>query len=242
MDFLDDLFLLSLLDAIAVALLIAAWIGIGLLIEHPGRRRPSVTVLMADYRRDWMREFVRRDPRIFDAQMLGSLRQGTSFFASTCILAIGGVLALVGNTDGLTGVADELPLDQLPTVIWQIKLILVALFLTNAFLKFVWANRLFGYCAVVMAAVPNDPEDPIAYARAAQAGEINIRAAWNFNRGLRSIYFALGSLAWLLGPVPLLLATALTTYILWEREFASRPRRILVEPPAATGPEDAPQP
>ena len=233
MDFLDRLQLLTLLDYLALGLILAAWFGIGLLIEHPGRRRPSVTVLMAQHQRDWMQEFVTREPRIFDAQILGSLRQATSFFASTCILAIGGVLALVGNSERLLGVAEDLTLESLPEVIWQLKLVLVALFLTNAFLKFVWANRLFGYCSVVMAAVPNDTANPLAMARAAQAGEINIRAALNFNRGLRSIYFALGSLAWLLGPVPLLLATALTTWILWAREFASRPRKILIEPPAA---------
>jgi uncharacterized membrane protein len=57
---------------------------------------------------------------------------------------------------------------------------------------------------------------------------LNIRAAWNFNRGLRSLYFALSSLAWLLGPIPLLLATALTLWVLWEREFASLPRQIIL--------------
>ncbi len=37
---------------------------------------------------------------------------------------------------------------------------------------------------------------------------MNITAARSFNRGLRSIYFALAALAWLLGPVPLLAVTA----------------------------------
>jgi len=229
MGFYERLGGFTQLDAVAVSLLIICWIGIGILIEHSGRRRPSVTVLMADYRRAWMRQMVTRQPRIFDAQTLASLRQSTSFFASTSILALGGILALIGNTERLILVARDLTLEGAPATIWQIKLLLVALFLTNSFLKFVWANRLFGYCAVVMAAVLNDPADPLAYPRAAQAGELNIRAAWNFNRGLRSIYFALGTLAWLLGPWMLLVATAVTLWILWSREFASRPRSILID-------------
>ena len=81
--------------------------AVGWFIEHPPKTRPSVTVLMSQKRRDWMEVFIHRDPRIFDAQILASLRQGTSFFASTCILAIGGVLALAKNTDPLVGVAQE---------------------------------------------------------------------------------------------------------------------------------------
>ena len=231
MELLPRLSLLSPLDLAAVDLLIASWIGIGHLIENPGPRWPSVTVLMAAFRRDWMREMVRREPRIFDAQILGSLRQGTSFFASTCIIAIGALLALIGNGERFEGVVEELTQADAPAVVWQVKLILVTLFLTNAFLRFVWANRVFGYCAVVMAAVPNDPDDPNALPRAAQAAELNIRAAANFNRGLRSIYFALGTLAWLLGPVPLLLATLITLWTLGRREIASTQRKTLTDPP-----------
>lgn len=216
------------LDLAALATLLLCWAGIGWWIENPGTRHPSVTVLMAEYRREWMRQFVARDVRIFDSQILASLRQGTSFFASTCLLAVGGVLALVGNIAPLEDVAEGLTVSQAPALVWQIKLMLVAFFLGHAFLKFVWANRIFGYCAVIMGAVPNDPSDPKALDRAAKAGELNIRAAWNFNRGLRSMYFALGSSAWLLGPVALLVATAIVFGLLWTREFASVPRKVIL--------------
>ncbi len=79
-----------------------------------------------------------------------------------------------------------------------------------------------------MASVPNDTSDA-AYARAAQAAEINIHAVRNFNRGLRSVYFALAALAWLLGPIPLMIATALTLVTLWRREFASHSRGVLLK-------------
>jgi uncharacterized membrane protein len=81
----------------------------------------------------------------------------------------------------------------------------------------------------MMAAVPNDPKDPVAYPRAAQAAELNIRAAINFNRGLRAMYFALGALAWLLGPIALMLSTFVVVWVVWSREFASLPRSILLK-------------
>jgi len=220
--------LLTPLDVIALGLMLTSFWLLGWRIEHPGAKQPSVTIIMAEYRRDWMRQMVTREPRIFDAAILTSLRQGTSFFASACMIAIGALLAAMGNADRFKDVAAELALEGGSTTLWQLKLILVVLFLTHAFLKFVWANRLFGYCAVVMAAVPNEIGHELAYPRALQAAEINIRAAWNFNRGLRAIYYALGCLAWLLGPYGLMVATAMVSYLIWEREFSSRPREILM--------------
>ena len=219
---------LGALDIIALTLIIGAWLVLSWLIEHPPAHRPSVTVLAAQRRRDWMKVFVTREPRIFDSQILSSLRQGTSFFASTSIFAIGGVLALIGNTEPLRGVAAEVMVVETPVLIWQIKLGLVTLFLVTAFLKFVWSNRVFGYCSVVMAAVPQDPDHPDAYPLAAQAGELNVRAAMNFNRGLRAMYFALGALAWLIGAWAMILATLIVGWTIWSREFASLPRRILL--------------
>lgn len=242
MDISTRLSFFSALDAIALALFLLAWVGISWIIENPPAARPSVTVLMAGYRREWMRQFVTRQPRIFDATVIDSLRQATSFYASACMIAIGGGLALIGNAERLLGVASDLSLSESPIVVWEMKLILVVLMTVNAFLKFVWAHRLFGYCAVLMAAVPNDITDPRAYVEAARAAEININAARGFNRGMRSVYFSLAALGWLLGPALLVLATVVVSATLIRRDFASQSRQALldhaprVEPPLPPSP------
>jgi uncharacterized membrane protein len=218
------------LDYAAVLILLISWALIGYLIDNAGDKRPSVSNLMAQYRREWMIQMINRDPRIFDAQILASLRQGTSFFASATMIAIGGCLALLGNTEQLTGIARDLTLESDPNIVWDVKILIILVFLANAFLKFVWSNRLFGYCAVLIASVPNDPEHPEALPRAKQAGEINITGARSFNRGLRSVYFALASAAWLLGPEALIIATLITCIILFRREFASQSHKILMQP------------
>ena len=214
-------------DLIAVAAYILLWVASGWIIENPPARFPSVTVIMKQYRRDWMGEFVTRQPRIFDATLIDSLRQGTAFFASACMIAIGGGVALIGNSDRVEGLAADLTLGQAGPLI-EMKIILVIAFLANALLKFIWAHRLFGYCSILMAAVPNEPSDPLAFHRAGQAAEINITAARSFNRGLKSIYFALAALGWLLGPWGLLVGTALATGILLRREFASHSRKVIL--------------
>lgn len=222
------------LDAAAAALTILLWLVIGRVIEHPPAARPSVSYLIQDYRREWMRQFLTRPSRIFDATIIDSLRQGTAFFASASMIAIGGGVALIGNPATIVGLAQDLTLPA-PASDLQLRVLLVIAFLSNALLKFIWSNRLFGYCAILMASAPNDPDDPLAAHRAAQAAEINITAAKSFNRGLRSIYFALGALGWLAGPYALIATTLVASGILLRREFASASRQIILDEVPATG-------
>jgi uncharacterized membrane protein len=229
MTFVERLSHFDPLDFIAVFTILAIWQAVGWRIEHPSARKQSVSKIMAEYRREWMRQMVTREPRIFDAQIVSALRQGTSFFASTCVIAIGGCLALIGNADGLVDVAEELAATASPKIVWKIKILLIVAFLTDAFLKFVWSNRLFGYCSVLMGAVPNDPNHADAPRMAAKAGELNVTAARSFNRGLRAVYFGLASVAWLAGPLALIGAALLTLVIIWRREFASQSREVLLE-------------
>lgn len=234
MIWIDRLQMFSALDYAALAGLLAGWIWIGWRIENPPPGRPSVAEIMSDFRRDWMRQMVTRQPRIFDAQLVSTLRQGTAFFASATMIALGGGLALIGNPEQVAGLASHLALQGAPEIVWEIKLLVTLLLLASAFLKFVWAHRLFGYCSVLMAAVPNDPEDELALPRASQAAELNITAARSFNRGLRTTYFSLASAAWLLGPEALIAATVLTLAMLYRREFASQSRSVLLKVPPDT--------
>lgn len=224
-----NLALFTPLDVAAFAVLVLLWCVIGWRIENPAAQKPSTSSIMAGYRRKWMSEMIARDVRIFDAQTMGTLRQGTSFFASTSVIAIGGTLALIGNADQLAGVAQDLTEAAAPRIVWEMKLLVIVGFLTNAFLKFVWANRLFGYCSVVVGAAPNDPNEPSAPSFARKAAELNISAARSFNRGLRAIYFGLAAVAWLAGAIPLIIAAFVTCGVIWRREFASTSRKVLLE-------------
>lgn len=219
------------LDFIAVLAILLAWAMTTHLIENPTKNRPSVSRLMAFYRQEWMVHYVAREVRVFDAQIMGNLRQSTAFFASSSMIAIGGLVALIGNTDQIAGVTEDLTQTAEPASVLGLKLVLVLLFIGNAFLKFVWSHRLFGYCSVLMAAVPNDAKDPTALSRAKKAGTINITASRSFNRGVRAIYFGLAAAAWILGPVMLLLGVLVTVVVLGRREFASQSRAALLQEP-----------
>ncbi|MBL4807566.1 MAG: DUF599 domain-containing protein [Rhodobacteraceae bacterium] len=225
---LDILAPFTTLDRIGVLLLLAGWALIGFLVERDGKRRSTHSII-ADYRARWMVEMVARDNRIIDSQILTSLRQGAAFFTSASMIGIGGTLALLGSAETLQEFATDVSADlSAPRIVWEVKLMFVMLILSSAFLKFVWSHRLFGYCAVVLASVPNDPDHPEALKIAHKAGMINTYAARSFNRGLRAVYFALAALTWLVGPVPFILAVCATWAVLYRREFHSQSRAALL--------------
>ena len=90
MEFMDRLSHFGPMDLGAILLWGLSWLLMGLAIEKAPASRPSVSTLMKKFRHEWMRELITRQPRIFDASILSTLRQGTTFFASASMLAIGG--------------------------------------------------------------------------------------------------------------------------------------------------------
>ncbi len=163
------------------------------------------------------------------------LRQGTMFFASGTMLAIGGCVALLDKAEQLTAFANGLSQTINPSVAaWEVKVMVLIILLATAFLRFVWSLRLYGYCAVVMAAVPSAPDNPDAQRLATQSAYLANRAANSFNRGLRTIYFTIAGLAWLIDAVLLIIATLLTVWLIYRREFASKSRKLLIHDPKIT--------
>ncbi|MEL6794796.1 MAG: DUF599 domain-containing protein [Pseudomonadota bacterium] len=222
---------LTPLDLIALGWLGAAYWLIGWLITHHPRGWLSAGEMATAYRGLWMKRAARRNPRVTDITLLATLRNGTSFLASMTMFAIGGAVALLGQIDLLESLAQDIAGGfDAPRSAQQAKLLVLIALLIFAFMKFIWSIRVFGYCGVVMGAMPGDLEgdDEAEIEReAARAAELNRIAARNFNEGLRAIYFSLALLSWFLGPVALIVATALVTGMLIRREFASETRKAL---------------
>lgn len=125
MSFADRFTLFSILDLAAVAVILLAWVTIGWRVESATGEKQSVTNIVAQYRRDWMVQFITRQPHIFDSAILSNLRQGASFFASATMTSTGGGLALLGNTERLRGVAQDLTQTSAPELVWEVKILLV---------------------------------------------------------------------------------------------------------------------
>ncbi|ALN73251.1 DUF599 domain-containing protein [Aureimonas sp. AU20] len=195
-------------------------------VDGSALSRRGLSRRMNMQREAWMYTMLRRDLRMIDTAIMTGLQQGTGFFASACIFAIGGCFALMGSADHIATVVTDLPLQgTFDRALLESKLLGLVTIFVFAFFKFGWAYRLFNYCTILIGAVPMareaeaDPEAAeLAVRRALRMNQI---AARHFNSGLRAIFFAMAYLGWFISPWVLIATTLTVILILARRQFYS---------------------
>jgi uncharacterized membrane protein len=221
---LANMQLFTPLDLIGLACFVAAWSGYAIVVEWTPHGRSGLNARMDRYREIWMRRALARDMRMVDTQIMASLQNGTAFFASTSLLAIGGALTILRSTDEVLSVAAALPLGiQAARGLWEAKTIGLVVVFAYAFFKFSWSYRLFAYVAILLGAMPlsEEKDTPEAEAHVLRTARLLDSAGRHFNRGQRAFFFALGYLGWFIGPVVFMLTTALVLVTMWRRQFSS---------------------
>ena len=211
-------------DILAVGFFALEWTVYAVTLEHTAYGRDSLSARMHIYREVWIRRMLDREARMVDMQMLASLQNGTAFFASTSLLAVGGALALLRSTNEALGVLGALPINLSPSpALWEIKCVGLVLIFIYAFFKFAWAYRLFNYVAILIGAMPPAAQRDTAQAQAhiVRTSRLFESAGRHFNRGQRAFFFALGYLGWFVSPWVLFATTAAVVIVTWRRQFAS---------------------
>jgi uncharacterized membrane protein len=211
-------------DIAAVAFFVVEWLAYGFTLEHTAYGRDSLSARMNRYREVWVRNMLDREARMVDMQIMASLQNGTAFFASTSLIAIGGALALLRATNDALAVLRDLPVDLTPSpALWEIKCVGLILIFIYAFFKFAWSYRLFNYVAILLGAMPPSSQRDTAEAEAhvMRTTRLFEAAGRHFNRGQRGFFFALGYLGWFVGPVIFMATTAAVVVVMWRRQFAS---------------------
>jgi uncharacterized membrane protein len=220
------------IDLIAVAGFIIAWAVYAATIELSAHGKDSLNARMHEFREIWMRRALARDMRMVDTMIMASLQNGTAFFASTSLLAVGGVLTFLRSTDDMLAVIGDLPLGiHVTRGQWEVKTIGLVIIIVYAFFKFAWSYRLFNYVAILLGAMPpaSAAGTPEAEAHVRRTSRLFESAGRHFNRGQRAFFFALGYLGWFAGPYMLMAATVATVIVMWRRQFASESRRAIID-------------
>ena len=152
-------------DILAVSFFVLEWSVYAFTLERTSYGRDSLSARMHAYRERWIRRVLDRDARMVDMQIMISLQNGTAFFASTSLLAIGGGLALLRSTTDALTVLSKLPVDISPTpVLWEMKCVGLMLIFVYTFFKFAWSYRLFNYVCILLGAMPPSSEREIGRA------------------------------------------------------------------------------
>jgi len=223
--------LLPWLDWAAVAVFFVGWGSYAHYSRHGAGSKRSVLAATNAVRRQWMLQTTYREVRVVDGVVIQNLSTSPSFFASTTILIIGGLLAVLAG-DKANELVRELPFAQRTSVlIFDLKLILLLGIFVYAFFRFTWSMRQYTFGALLVAAAPEakrfDEEQLSRDAFADKAGRVVGLAAETFNDGLRGYYFAFAAIGWFFSPFVLMGATLGVIYILYQREYRSEVLSVL---------------
>lgn len=224
---------IPLIDWAALALFVLTW----LLYATYARRRghsgqASLLHATTRYRLEWMEQCTYREQRMVDSAITQVLSATPTFFCSTTILVIGGLLAMFSSGEKAQGLVSDLTfLARTTSTIFEFKLIVLLVIFIYAFFRFSWSMRTYTFVALVIGGMP-----PLEYfvgkddQRAAYgitASKLLAIAAESFNDGLRAYYFAFAIVAWFVSPIALMFAIMVVVVVLYLREFKSELLKVL---------------
>jgi uncharacterized membrane protein len=219
--------LLPALDWAAVALFFAAWIGYAVWAKRRGAASPTLLAVTNEERRRWMLQTSMRDNRVLDAIVTQNLSISPQFFASTTILIIGGLLAVLSTTEQASELVAEIPFAaRTSALVFDLKVALLTAIFIYAFFRFTWSLRQYSVGVLLVASAPDHQQmagdEAARQAFADRAGRVMSLAAETFNDGLRAYYMAFAASAWFFSAWAMLVATAAVVAVLYHREFGSQ--------------------
>lgn len=219
------------LDVLALAWFILAWTGYAAIAERMIHRAPNLMSVMNHYRLLWMREMLKRDNRIADITLVGNLLRSISFFASTSIFLLLGLVTLFGYSEKAIEVLSAIPFAMPGSpFMWEIKIFLLSIIFIYAFFKYTWSLRQYNYACIYVGAAPASSNTSLHEEYAQKGARLTSNAAKHFNMGLRAYYFGLAALSWFVHAWALIAATAWVLYVLYRREFRSHTLNNLAQP------------
>jgi len=218
--------IISTLDVIALAWFAMCYFGYAWATHHGPLSQQTNLVKAVEVRRmEWMMQVARREIRIMDAQLLTTLSSGNAFFASTTVIVLGGLAAMLGAADNVKQRLEQLPfVPDTPLVVWELKILFLMGLVIVAFFKFAWAFRLTHYIGIMLGAMPNWSRevDEECARHAGKTARLASVSAMHTNAGLRAIYFAIAGLGWFLHPLVFIAGCGWVLGIVYRREYRSR--------------------
>jgi len=216
-------------DLIAFALFLTVWCGYTLVMDHLANRFVGVNQYLHVLRNHWVRQMLDRDNRIMDTALVGHTIHSVTFFASTSMLILAGLVGMLGAADTAHTMLSQFSFATPVTrEFFELKILLLFAIFIFGFMKFTWAIRQYNYCCAMMGSAPMPPLDPAERdAYADETAKILSLAGASFNGGLRAYYFALAALTWFIGPYLFMVATLWVVMILIRRQFLSRTFRAM---------------
>lgn len=220
------------IEFVALGWFLFCWIGYNLICDNLIKSSRSLPARMHLYRVQWLTTTLRRDNRMLDMNIINGLQQSISFFASTSIFIIAGLLAVMGASETALDIIKQLPFAmKVPKPLWYLKVTILISIFVYAFFKHTWALRQLNYASILVGSMPLASEMNEKFLPSARrAAMICTQSAKHLNRGLRTYYFGIASLAWFINPWLFMIASSVIVMVMYRREYRSRIVHILNMP------------
>jgi len=225
------------LDVWAFLWFLVCTVGYNLVTSTRGVWRNSLIGAVQSQRMIWMENMARRPDRVIDVLLISNLATGNSFFASTSIVILGALSAVLGSGVRAQAVLEEIPLAaHSGPIAWDLKIIVLVIVFIYAFFKFAWAYRLGHYSMILMGATPgiDTASHEIRQQYAVRAGRLAGIAAEHGNLGLRAYYFGMAAIGWFFHPIGFIVTTTVVLIVVTRREFFSRTLAVISDKPRTT--------
>ena len=221
---------MSLLDLIAFLWFAVVTIGYGLFTRYGPAAEHNLVAAMQRQREAWMANMARRPDRVTDVLLVSNLATGNTFFASTSVILLGGLSALLGAGVSAQRALAGLPYAQAASpVLWNLKILTLMAVFVYSFFKFAWAFRIAHYTMILVGStpLPSEASEGVRLAHGVKTARLAGIAGEHSNSGLRAYYFAIAGTAWFYHPVLFILATTWVLLIVIRREYLSRSLAII---------------
>jgi uncharacterized membrane protein len=220
------------IDMVAVIWFLVLWVGYTLFAKRKARTVSCLSFELRRKRTDWMRQMLTRDNKMADVALISTLERNVSFFASSSMLILAGLLTAIASSDKIAQVLLQVMpwLDHTDGLL-QFKLLFLGLIYVFTFFQFTWSLRQYGFGGVLIGAAPDgkDLADAEVQLYANRAAKVIDQAAHSFNYGLRAIYFSLAALAWFINVWLFMVSTVIVLLVMKHREFHSKALKALQE-------------
>ena len=214
----------TIFDYISFLWYLLCWGGYTIYSDGFGSRQGNLIGVMSYHRKQWMISMLHRDNRMVDLQIVSNLLRNASFFASTAILIVAGLVTLLGATDKAMALLDGIPYTiETSRQAWELKTVILIVIFIYTFFKFAWAMRQLTYCSILIGTAKQAKDiEETDFEIARRAAEIASKSALHANRGTRAYYFGIALLCWFIHPILLIPTSILIITVLHRREFRSQ--------------------
>ncbi len=180
---------------------------------------------MKAWRQVWAEQIMWRHERITDVGLVRGLIASVAFFASTTVLVISGLVALLGWSGEMSALLAQYPhLGVTTPELFALKIMALLLLAISAFFKFVWSMRLHGYTLLMLGALPppDEPDRKYCAEISNRIAGLSYLASKHYHDGVRAYYLGFATLTWIYSAWLFFPTLALVVMVMTRRDYRSK--------------------